>query len=313
MRKKSKPLWALNKGGEMIFPSLHDDIQKKYAPDSPFFHSIVPYIMLMVCAAIDFFVFKSKFDLIAYSGEMMKAFSIAGLLVGFDVVPIFTAIHFRKVEQGLSHARYLLGILLAVTILAMGLNGVICVATMDDMAPPKMENAFVVTQEDVADTQEETGPDAGVVAMTLFSCLVPMITSGASFCISYLTYDPLASRMKREDMMIRDKRDIIRRLDAVIMDYECDLDFAQRLDEIDQGKYLETTKLMLARALKYCDHVRQRIKEHLQNPAAGSALSAESCEEILKKLDRELEALNKMVEKVEKEQDEFKYHAQKAA
>ena len=296
MRNTNEPFWALNRSGEIVYKGLNEDVRKKFAPDSPFFHSIVPYIMLLVCAAIDFFVFKSKFDLISYGGDVMRAFSIAGLLVGFDVVPIFTGIHLRRLEQGLSRAGYILGIMLTVTALAVGLNVSICVSTMDDMRPQTKENSsmFDATEPDTESESEKTNPNAAVVSMTMFNCILPLVTSGASFCVSYVTYDPLSIRKRREEEVIREKRDQIRRLDAVILDYECDMDFAVRLEQLDENMYQECLKRQRAQVLKYCDYVRQRLKEHLLDPASITALSAESCDTILKKLDRELKALDNM-------------------
>ena len=71
-------------------------------------------------------------------------------------------------------------------------------------------------------------------------------------------------------------------------------DAAQELRLIVSSLEEDCLKRQRAQVLKYCDYVRQRLKEHLLDPASIRALSAESCDTILKKLDRELKALDNM-------------------
>lgn len=290
MRSGSNELWKLNNDGEIIYQKLNADTKMKYAPDTPFFRSVVPYFMLALCGLTDFFVFKSMFDMVSYDNNIMKVFSIAGLLIGFDVIPIFIGVQARRVRQGFSRDRFVLFIALAVSLIAVALNFGLRAATVDEMSPAvSAGQSFLGT---APETAADTGTDPTALALTLFGCFLPIVTSVASFVVSYLTYDPLMIRKQRTEMLLREKQDEVRRFDAVIYDYEADSDFPQRLDSEDEGKYREMLKLQRAKVISYCDYVRERLKEELANPTSNNALSTDDYESILQRLDAELAALD---------------------
>lgn len=295
MTESNHGLCKVDPNGEIQYHRLKDDTKKKYASDTLFLNLIVAYLMTGMCAITDFVIFKSMFDLVSYDNDIMKAFAIIGLLIGFDIIPVYIGIHLRRIRQGLSRDRFVLVIALIVTLMAIALNFGLRATTIDEMSPEDAsagQSYFgaVVTED------EETGEgyDSTAVALTLFGCFLPLVTSLASFCISYLTYNPLMIRKRREEELIREKQDEIRRFDAILYDYESDSDFVERLEIVDEGKYNEMLKLQRAKVLEYCDYVRQRLKEELANPASNNALSNDDSVSILKRLDAELAALDEM-------------------
>lgn len=294
-----KRLCNVNADSEIIYQRLNYDTKKKYAADSPFFHSVVPYLMLFLCGTIDFFVFKSMFNMISYDDDIMKGFCIAGLLFGFDILPIFIGIQARRLRQGLNRDRFVLLIALAVTVLTVTLNIGLRIAAMDEMSPEDVSVGVsyfgsIGDAEDNMETGTETEDDVDTtaLALALFGCFLPVLTSAGSFCISYLTYDPLMIRKRRAEILIHEKKDEIRRFNAILFDYEADAGLAERLRLIDEGKYRETFKLQIAKVMGYCDYVRQCLKEHLAAPTANNALSVDEYEIILGRLDAELAALD---------------------
>lgn len=136
---------------------------------------------------------------------------------------------------------------------------------------------------------EEENRDPKALPLTLFWCCLPMITSLGSLHISYSTYHPLMIRKRREEEMIEEKQEEIRRLEAVLDEYNADQDFAMNLKADDEGNYEEMKRMQRAMTIGYCDYVRQRLKEHIGEPASTSALSQEVCDEILERLDLRLE------------------------
>lgn len=292
--QKHQKLCKVNSNGEIIYQKK-DYTKMKYAPDSLFFYLVIQYLMLITCGSCDFFVFKSMFNVITYDNNTMKAFAIVGLLIGFDVIPIFIGIHLRRLRQGLSKDRFVLAIALAVTLMAVALNFGLRATTIDEMSPDNASSGqsyfgAVVSE----DAEAEGGYDSTAIALTLFGCFLPLVTSLASFCVSYLTYDPLMIRKRREEELIHEKQDEIRRFDAILFDYESDSGFAERLEILDEGKYNEMLKLQRAKVIGYCDYVRQRLKEELANPVSNNVLSNDDYESILIRLDAELAALDEI-------------------
>jgi hypothetical protein len=157
---------------------------------------------------------------------------------------------------------------------------------------PSESTSYFGTVTEVTDATSGKDVDAMAIALTIFGIGIPMLTSVGSFFISYLTYNPLRVRKRAAEEMLIVKNDEIRRLEAILIEYEADPDFAEHLREDDEGKYEEMRKMHRAMVINYCEYVRQRLKEHLANPSAISALSEETCMNILDRLDREFAVLN---------------------
>lgn len=243
------------------------------------------------CAVVDASVFTSLFQLISYDSPFMLGIEVAGFVFAFDVVPLYLGIHLRRLKQGLSKDRFILWLALTVCVLACAMNIALRITTIDQMSPDLSESAtayFGMAEKESVDSA--INPIA--VALTIFGIGLPVLTSIGSFFISFLTYNPLKVRQRREEEMLAVKRDEIRRLDALLREYDADEKFAEHLKQDDQGKLDEMKKMQRAVVLGYCDYVRQRLKEHLGNPTANNALSEETCTTIMDRLDRELAALD---------------------
>ena len=300
MPKKNTPVWSFD-NGEIIYEVLASDINYRYKPDTPFDNSIVPYLIMSFCAGVDGFVFYSLFSKISYDSPILLAVQIAGFLFGFDVVPIFIGIHYKRLRQGLTKDRFVLYLALAVCAIAVLMNTALRIMTIDLMAPvtdaamtiDMMTNSPGVT----AQATTGSGIDPVAIALTIFGIGIPVVTSLGSFFISFVTYNPLQIRKQRLEKMIAQVRDNMRRLDAIIADYDAEPDFVGNMQAEDRTRYDAMLKMNKAKVVGYCDYVRERLKEHLADPSSNNALSRDICVEIMAKLDRELASMEAPVHK----------------
>lgn len=216
---------------------------------------------------------------------------ISGFLFGFDVVPIFIGIQYKRLRQGLTKDKFILIMALIVCGLVFAMNIALRIMTIDLLSPSPASNAISYMGEVV---QENTESNVGstAIALTIFGMGIPVVTSLGSCLISFITYNPLNIKKRRIAEMIEDNRDDIRRFDAIIADYDAEPDFAKYLEEEDEAKYQEMKMLHRALVISHCDYVRERLKEHLGNPTSNNVLSESSCETILARLDKELGLLN---------------------
>lgn len=274
MKRKKDSLWAIS-GGELLYKGLKKDTKLKYKADTPFDHSLVPYLILVFCAAVDGAVFYSLFSAISYDSPMLLMVQIAGFLFGFDVVPIYIGIHLRRLRQRLSRDWFILWLALGACALVVGMNVVLRLTTMEKMAPVSpLQTSFL-------GALPTAGRDTGTIAgLTVFGIGIPLVTSVGSFFISYMTYDPMKIRRKREEERIAEKRDEIRRLEAVLADYDAELDFAEHLLAEDQGRYEAMKRCHRAVVLSACRYARRKL-----------ALEEGSSEELLEALEAELDVL----------------------
>lgn len=292
--RKANSLISIDRNGEFIYHGLNSHMSKKYKADTPLDKSFVPYLIMVLCGTIDAACFINLFKIISYDSPFLLAIQVAGFLFAFDVVPLYLGIQFRRIKQGLSADKFILWLAFIVCAMACVLNIALRLMTMEQMAPDLSAAATSSIGTAAQGVQEEdAGVDATALGLALVGIVIPFVTSLGSFFISYLTYNPLLVRKRNEEELLAEKKDEIRRLDAILFEYDADPAFAEHLVQDDAGDFEGMKKMQRALVLSYCDYVRQRLKEHLADPTAINALSEETCAAILERLDRELAALDK--------------------
>lgn len=289
---KHYSLLTKDRNGEFIYNGLNSHICKKYKADTPLDKSFVPYLIMLFCAAVDAAVFISLFKMISYDSPFMLGIEVAGFLFAFDVVPLYIGIQLRRLKQGISKDRFILWLAFTVCVLACVTNVTLRLTTMNQMSPDLSSASTSYFGTVVTEVNDKT-TDPTAIALTIFGIVLPLLTSIGSFFISYLTYNPLKVRMRTAEEVLTEKNDEIRRLDAVLDEYDADLEFADHLREDDEGKYEAMKKMDLAKVINYCEYVRLAFEEYLKNPTSINALSEESCVAILERLERELAAFDR--------------------
>lgn len=288
---RSNGLITKNRNGEFIYPGINSHMSKKYKADTPLDNAVVPYVIMLFCALVDAAVFISLFKLISYDSPFMLGIQVAGFLFAFDVVPIYLGIQLRRMKQGLTKEKLVLYMALGVCAVAFIINVILNIMTVELMNPDLSSATTNYFGTAVEQTSTE-GIDPSTIALTIFRIGCPVLTSIGSFFISYLTYNPLKTRKRNAEEVLAEKNDEVRRLEAVLSEYDADSEFAENLRADDEGKYEEMKKMHRALVINYCEYVRQRLKEHLADPTATNALSEETCIAILERLDRELAAID---------------------
>lgn len=292
MSNKNKVIYSVDrKTGEIVNECLHHNNRKRFKADTPFDNSIVPYLIMVLCGTIDGVAFYSLFSRISYDSPMILGVQIAGFLFGFDIVPIFIGIQYKRLQRGITKDKFVLIMALIVCGLTFAMNIALRIMTIDLISPSTVSTATsymgTLTQETT-----ETGIDATAIALTIFGMGIPVVTSLGSCLISFITYNPLKIKKQRIAEMMEDTRDEVRRFDAILDDYDAEPDFAENLEAEDVAKYLGMQMVQKAKVISYCDYVRERLKEQLGNPTSNNVLSESVCETILARLDKELGLLN---------------------
>lgn len=292
MSKKNKEIYSVDrKTGEITNECLHHNNRKRFKADTPFDNSIVPYLIMAFCATVDGVVFYSLFSRISYDSPIMLWVEIAGGLFGFDIIPVFVGIQYKRLRQGITKDKFVLIMALIACGLAFAMNIVLRILTINQTSASSVS---ITTSYMGTMTQEaaESGIDATTIALTIFGMCIPVVTSLGSCLISYITYNPLQVKKQRIAEMLEDTRDEVRRFDAILDDYDAEPDFAENLEMEDEGKFQEMQMIHKAQVIGYCDYVRERLKEQLGNPTSNNVLSESVCETVLARLDKELRLLN---------------------
>ena len=289
---KTTDLWRVDSNGEIQYSGLTRAEKLLNKPDTPFDHSFIPYLIMLACACIDGYIFYSLFSMISYDNPFTLCVQIGGFIFGADVVPIYLGIQIRRLRQGLSKDRFVVPIAIIAMLLVFSTNVVLNITTIDERTPDVSTTSSFYSA--TTEAEEDEGIDSATLACTIYSVAIPFVTSLGSFYICYITYNPLMMRKRRLGHLITEKRDEIRRFEAILAEYEADSAFEANLLADDEAKYAEAQKLQRAIVLGYCDYVRERLKEHLANPVSCNVLSEETCTALLERLNKELRALDEL-------------------
>lgn len=289
--KKGNKLLVKRENGEIGYLGLNTHMPKKFKADNPLDNFFVPYLIMAFCAVVDTSVFISLFKLISYDSKFMLGIQVAGFVFAFDVVPIYLGIHLKRIKQGLSKERFIFALALAVCVLACALNIVLRITTIDQISPDmsSMTTSYYGT---IVENSSSNKIDSTAVSISIFGMVIPFLTSIGSFYISYITYHPLKVRQRREEEMLAVKKDEIRRLEAILSEYDACEEFAENLKQDDRCKFEEMKKMQKAVVAGYCDYVRLRLKQYIGNPTANNILSQDNCTLILERLNREIDFLD---------------------
>lgn len=272
-RKYADYVVDMNWDGELIQKHHLDWINTKYKPDTPFLWGPVPYILMLICCSIDIAFFRGLFIRISYESPLMIVFEVIGLAFAADIVAAFAGVLAKRLAQELSTNRMdklNLGLLLAVPIFALFINGVLRYVTIS------------------LNTMDGT-VTAEAVALCVIAIVTPIFTSIGNFAISFFSYDPLMIKMKSEELALADSKDYRRRLLAI--KDECD-DFSEAAIIARDRCHLQNAKKELVNdALVRYAAVRRKLMEHLGDPTATNVLSKVRCDELFDRLMRELKEL----------------------
>lgn len=238
-------------------------------------------IVMLICAVLDFVMFQQLFSSFLYDHALIRWFSIVGCLIAFDLAPIYLGIFVRKLDQG--YRVSLLLPCLAILAFALAIAGNVWLRiVMRDLVLPASSSGTSL----FGTVSEAEAVNPGAMPYAIFSAALPVGTSLVSFIISYITSNPLKSKLKTLHMAQIELEDSIGQLEAILTEYEEDSNLTDRLTEEDDEQFATVLGMTREKAVAYCDYVRERIKEHLGDPAASNELSKDSRQKLVTLFER---------------------------
>lgn len=278
MKRNKDRAWTVGKDGQLVFNTLDTVAKKRYSPDTKWEHPAAALLIMAVCCTLDFVMFRQLFASFLYDRAWVQWLSITGMLVGFDLAPIYLGMSLRKKTQGLNVSRILVAVLAVAFITAFIFNLGLRIALKDQVLP----DLEAMTSSIFGDVSMGTPVNERALPYALFAAFLPVVTSLVSFGISFATFNPLKERLKRlkeEQYRLEKDMDSIR---AALVEYGEDKDFMERITADDDRNYRIARRMAKEKALSYLDYVRERITEHVGTPSAANALVSTRREELEK-------------------------------
>ena len=269
IRKNNNSLWSLDRRGQLTFPLKNMLLAVRSKSESFWTHPVFMIFTIIVCLIIDYVCFEQLFGSFLHESASIRNLSVGAMLFAFDAVPVYLGLNMRRRMQGYRVHKYVLTGLISCFALAFAANVMLRI-TMKDLALPDLTTvSFSLSGNDTAGS----AASARAMVYAIFAAVMPLLTSAGSFFISYTMADPLRDELKRLDSEYYQLSDAVGQIEAVLQEYESDPEFAERLMNDDDEKYEAALQLIREKAETYRDYVRERIKEHLGDPADNSELS----------------------------------------
>lgn len=256
--------WKMNKNGSLVFAAKKAVNRAHYSPRSLFEHPMIAYLVMIVCAVLDFALFYQLLSKVLYDSPATMYMTTLGLLIGFDFAPCYLGMQYRRASQGYRVNRILMGVLAASFLLAFSVNFYLRLV-MKDVALPDLSKSTSLLG--TVSTEETSNPLA--LSFAVFAAVLPAVTSLCSFGVSYSTSDPLQKDIEVLDNELEMLEADLTQTGSVLTEYEADKDYYDRICRDDEARYKECIALACEKAMYYADYVRERIKEHLKDDPSG--------------------------------------------
>lgn len=276
-----KNLWKIDRQGNLQFDMRTDLANAAYRADSRWESKMAAVIVMLICGTLDFVMFSQLFGAILTDNALLRALSVIGCLVAFDLAPIYLGIQVRKLKQGLNASMLVIGLFIGAFVLVTVGNIWLRIEVKDLVMPNTTQ---VQSLFGSVSTKAESNPMA--LPYAIFAAFLPIATSVVSFGISYMTANPLKDKMKKlkeEQIQLEEGID---QLEAVLREYKDDADFQARLLEADRQQYAIMLQMNHEQGIGLCNYVRERIKEHLGDPASSNELSKDNRDKLYVLFDR---------------------------
>lgn len=274
-RRKNKELWQHGKNGEIIDLAVK---KSQHRAETLFESRKAPYVWACVLALVDLAVFFSLFAHIGYDSPALIMAQISVFLICFDVLPIYLGLLVKKQRQGMEVETRNIMMVVALIILGFVVNIILRVMTIELLSGGSSA-ASVALEALLVNETENTIPSSDI-GYTLFSIVSPMICAVLGFIVSYNNSNPLRWQAWTQEDQIRYKQDEVRRIEAIVKEYEINKDYGQNLLKDDEDQFIASIYEIISRTTEHCIYVRQKLKEHLLDPASSSALSVDPYQKI---------------------------------
>lgn len=282
MKQKQPRSWHLDSNGNLTFDALPHIIAKAYAALNAFEHPAAAYFVMLVCGTLDFIVFNQLFRSFLYDNGLMRSLSVIAMLIGFDFAPIYLGMKLRQRDQGYRVSSTITFLLIAAFVLAFIVNVGLRLVLRDVILPGEVLEAPSILEslgvQPVETVTREVNPLALPYAVAV--ALFPLITSFASFGISYATADPLRDELRRLEKQKLLVEQELCCTDSTLKKIEADDTFLSSRSDEDQKNLDLMLALNVEHVLLCCDYVRQKLKERTQDAAQINALSKDNRAEL---------------------------------
>ena len=243
-------------------------------PDTVYASDWLAWFTVIGCVVIDFFVNYVRWNLIMTESTAYVCMSAAACAIALDVPLAIAGVVLKRYDQGLCSKRERnLVMILAILVFAIAFAGSFGLTYVTrDIVFGVGSSATITNTVAAGETvAEQEGEQIAVLVAGIFSAVIPLLTSLASFVVSYFTYDPIGKRLyKYEKERIGLQNNLI---DVEMAVAEADESYAGRLIARENDKCAEMKQMLNAQNTYLKELARVIISEKMTTPTQSDAIA----------------------------------------
>lgn len=253
-----KNLFRRRNDGQLVFNNTTNLQKNRFKADSIWTRTSTQIVFIALCAFTDWACFNQLLAEAAYDSGFLRSASLIGLLIAFELSPVYIGFSLKKKRQGYNVDGFICVILFLVFVAAATINIVLRIITKDSAFP-------LMAAEDMSFSWNNT-PQAALlnpqaIYFALLLGIIPIMTSFVSSIASYIMADPLKQEIANLTKLEQMLTDEISQVKAALAEYSADDRYLSRALSEDQACYAAAVKMVSHKRDAYCHYVRERFKE----------------------------------------------------
>ena len=215
--------------------------------DTIYGSSILAGLTVLTCVAIDFYIHYVKWNLVQMESPIFVCMAALACAVALDVPLAIGGVVLKRYHQGLCSKKeniLVMGLAIAVFLVAFACSFGFTLVTRDVVFTMGTGGTITNTVTASAQTNEAEAEHIGILVAAIYNSVLPLLTSLASFLVSYFSYNPLNQKImkyKKEKIGIQNNM-----MEAEMAIAEADDQFIERLIAREHDKYEEMKQRLQA-------------------------------------------------------------------
>lgn len=235
--------------------------------DTIYGSSILAGLTVLACVVIDFYIHYVKWNLVQMESPIFVCMAAFACAVALDVPLAVGGVVLKRYHQGVCSKKennLVMGLAIAVFLVAFACSFGFTLVTRDVVFTMGTGGTITNTVTSSAQEAENETEHIGILVAAIYNSVLPLLTSLASFLISYFSYAPLKQKlMKYEKEKIGIQNNLLEAEKAMA---EADDEYCERLIARENDKYAEMKKQIQAENTYLKELARMIMIEKMATP-----------------------------------------------
>lgn len=267
-----RSLWNIANDGSVVTSTGYNYYREESKPNSLWEHKILTLALIISCCIVDLIMFKELFGQYSYDSPGEQCMETIGMLVAFDVIPIFIGIQLKKKQQGYPTRLMYLVLAAAIVISAVAVNFYLRF-NIENITEDYSKGGQEYSQEVEISEYSDPMNASNTSAITFFNSMLPVITTCGTLFFSMMSSNP---RKEEYLKVLKEKcqlEDDIERYETNLKECEIESSLKEDMDREEDERYECQKGRIYEKERELKSYVRDQLKLLVNDAASISELS----------------------------------------